>query len=85
MLMGYDIHAESQTSDGRIDAVLETNDSIYLFEFKLNGDDSALEQIRQKEYFKPYLLSPKKITLVGANFDTDTGRISGWQSEDLTQ
>ena len=56
-LMGYDIHAESQTSDGRIDAVLETDDSVYLFEFKLNGDDSALEQIRRKEYFKPYLLS----------------------------
>ncbi len=82
-LLGFNIHAESRTSDGRIDAVLETDKFIYLFEFKLDKDDSALSQIKEKEYFKPYLLSPKKITLVGANFDTDSGKLSDWQQEEV--
>ncbi len=82
-LLGFNIHAESRTCDGRIDAVIETDKFIYLFEFKLNKDDSALSQIKEKEYFKPYLLSPKKITLVGANFDTDSGKLSDWQTEEV--
>ena len=81
-LIGFNIYAESRTSDGRIDAVIETDKYVYLFEFKLDNDDSALSQIKEKEYFKPYLLSSKKITLVGANFSTETGRISDWQSEE---
>ncbi len=81
-LLGFNVHAESRTSDGRIDAVIETDKYVYLFEFKLNNDNSALSQIKEKEYFKPYLLSSKKITLVGANFSTETGRISDWQSEE---
>ncbi len=82
-LLGFNIHAESRTSDGRIDAVIETDKFIYLFEFKLDKDDSALSQIKEKEYFKPYLLSPKKITLVGASFSTETGKISDWQQEEV--
>jgi len=82
-LLNFNVHAESQTSDGRIDAFIETDEYIYLFEFKLNKDKSALSQIKKKEYFKQFLLSSKKIILVGANFDTQTGKISGWHSEDL--
>ena len=33
-------------------------------EFKLDGDDSALSQIREKEYYKRYELSRKKIFLI---------------------
>jgi len=84
-LIGFNIHAESRTSDGRIDAVIETDKYIYLFEFKLDKDDSALSQIREKEYFKPYLLSSKQITLVGANFDTETGKLSDWQEETVSK
>lgn len=82
-LLGYNIYAESKTSDGRIDAIVETDKHIYLFEFKLNKDESALAQIKKKEYFKPYLLSSKKITLVGANFDTETGKLSDWKNEEV--
>lgn len=82
-LLGFNIFAESRTSDGRIDAVIETDKYIYLFEFKLNDDASALAQIKEKEYFKPFLMSEKKITLIGANFDTQTGKISGWHNEEL--
>jgi hypothetical protein len=33
-LLGFDIEAEVQTSMGRIDAVLEMNEKVYIFEFK---------------------------------------------------
>ena len=84
-LLGYYIKAESRTSDGRIDAICETDQWIYLFEFKLNHDESALEQIKKKEYFKPYLFSDKRIMLIGVNFDTDTGKLSDWKNEELLQ
>ena len=84
-LLGYYIKAESHTSDGRIDAVAETDKWVYLFEFKLNKDDSALEQIKEKEYFKPYLLSNKRIMLIGVNFDTDTGKLSNWKDEEVVR
>ena len=48
---GYYIKAESRTCDGRIDAVTETGAWIYPFEFKLDRDKSALEQIAEQAYF----------------------------------
>ena len=84
-LLGYYIKAESRTSDGRIDAVAETDKWVYLFEFKLNKDDSALEQIKKKEYFKPYLLANKRIMLIGVNFDTGTGKLSDWKDEEVVR
>lgn len=84
-LLGYYIKAESRTCDGRIDAVTETGAWIYLFEFKLDRDKSALEQIKTKEYFKPYLLSSKRIMLIGVNFDTESGKLSDWQTEEITK
>ena len=84
-LLGFNIEAESCTNDGRIDAVVQTEDHIYLFEFKLDKDDSALSQIKEKEYFKKYLLSSKKITLIGVNFDSEKGQLIDWQTEDVVQ
>jgi len=82
-LLGYNTVAESRTSDGRIDAVVETDRFIYLFEFKLNRDKSALKQMMEKEYFKRYCLHKQQIILVGVNFDTRTGKLSGWKHEGL--
>jgi hypothetical protein len=82
-LLGYYVKAESRTSDGRIDAITETDKWLYLFEFKLNHDNSALQQIKEKEYFKPYLFANKHIMLIGANFDTNTGKLSNWQNEEI--
>ena len=84
-LLGFNIEAESCTNNGRIDAVVQTEDHIYLFEFKLDKDDSALSQIKEKEYFKKYLLTPKKITLIGVNFDSEKGQLIDWQTEDVVQ
>ena len=82
-LLGYYIKAESQTNDGRIDAVAETEKFVFLFEFKLDKDDTALSQIKEKKYFRQYELSQKKIFLNGVAFDTETGRIADWQTEEV--
>ena len=84
-LLGFNVEAESCTNDGRIDAVVQTDDHIYLFEFKLDDDDTALSQIKEKAYFKKYLQSSKKITMIGVNFDSVKGQLIDWQTEDVVQ
>lgn len=84
-LLGFNIEAESCTNDGRIDAVVQTEKHIYLFEFKLDHDKSALAQIRKKEYFKKFLCSGKPVTLIGVTFDSEKGQISSWKSENAVR
>lgn len=84
-LLGFNVEAESCTNDGRIDAVVQTDDHIYLFEFKLDDDDTALSQIKEKAYFKKYLQSSKKITMIGVNFDSEKGQLIDWQTEDVAE
>ena len=79
-LLGEFIEAESCTNDGRIDAVVQTSEAIYLFEFKMDNDPTALEQIKDKEYFQKFLLDPRKIHLIGVNFDSEKGNLIGWQN-----
>ena len=80
-LLGVYIEAESETNDGRIDAVVQTQKAIYIFEFKLDNDPTALSQIKEKEYFKKYLLDNRDIYIIGVNFDSVKGNLVGWQDE----
>ena len=77
--LGYSIKAEAHTSNGRIDAVIENDDNVYIFEFKLDkSEKAALDQILNKEYYLAYQNKGKNITLIGANFDSETRRLSEW-------
>ena len=82
-LLGIRIKAEEHTNDGRIDAVAETDKYVFLFEFKLDNDETALSQIKEKEYYKKYELSGKKIFLNGVTFSTENGQIIDWQTEEV--
>ena len=82
-LLGLYVEAESATNDGRIDAVVQTADSIFIFEFKLDNDPTALEQIKGKEYCKKYLLDKREIYIIGVNFDSEKGNLVGWQDEKI--
>ena len=83
-IIGYSINSEVETSDGRIDSVIDNGENVYIFEFKLDkSEDEALEQILNKKYYKKYENSGKKITLVGANFDFETRRLSKWTIKKL--
>ena len=77
--LGFSIKPEVQTSNGRIDAVVENDENIYIFEFKLDkSEKAALDQILNKEYYLAYQNKGKKITLIGANFNSETRRLSDW-------
>ena len=80
-LLGLYVEAESATNDGRIDAVVQTADTIFIFEFKLDNDSTALEQIKEKEYYKKYLLDKREIYVIGVNFDSEKGNLVGWEDE----
>jgi hypothetical protein len=82
-LVGECIEAESTTNDGRIDAVIKTSQAIYIFEFKLDDNPTALDQIKEKEYYKKYLLDKRDIYIVGVNFDSVKGNLIGWKDEKI--
>ncbi len=78
-LMGFYTRTEYKTSDGRIDMTVETNDYVYVMEFKTNSTpEKALEQIEEKEYSEPFKITGKKIFKIGANFDTKKRRLTGY-------
>ena len=78
-LIGLRIDAEKRTQRGRIDTVIEFDDQIYLFEFKLNDSAAAaLAQIHQKGYADGYRHQAKTLHLVGVGFDSEQRSISDW-------
>ncbi len=79
-MIGVYIQAEARTFDGRIDAFAAYGDNAYIFEFKLDSTaEIALEQIKTKKHFKQFENTDKKITLIGANFDSKTGKITNYK------
>jgi len=67
-LIGAYIDVEVKTNLGRIDAVLQNDDTIFIIEFKVNQSaETALQQIIDKKYYEKYQSSPKKIALIGMN------------------
>ena len=71
-MMGFYTRMEDHTSNGRIDLSVETDDFVYIFEFKVNKTAAeAMAQIRDKEYWKKFKASGKTIHLIAANFSPD--------------
>jgi len=76
-LMGQYIDVEVHSSKGRADAVVKTNDYIYVFEFKLNGTaEEAIRQIDGKGYLMPYQLDVRKLIKVGVEFSKEERNIN---------
>jgi hypothetical protein len=68
-LLGIYIESQVHSSDGRLDALVQTKDYVYCFEFKLNGKaEVALQQIKDKGYLMPYLHANKTCIGIGLNF-----------------
>ena len=80
LLGKYNTYVEKETSQGRIDCVLECPGYVYIFEFKLNGTASAaLQQIDDKGYALPYSADSRKLYKVGISFSSETGTISEFE------
>ena len=77
MLGKYNTYVEKETSQGRIDCVVECPNYVYIFEFKLNATaDVALQQIEEKGYAMPYIADSRKLYKVGISFSSETGTIN---------
>jgi len=83
-LLGVYVRSEVHTSHGRCDALVETADHIYAFEFKLDKSaKAALQQIHDKAYLAPYADSPKEKIAVGINFSKKKKAVVAWAIEEM--
>ena len=84
----YLTRCEEKSAAGRCDVVVETTDAVYVFEFKLDGNgtvDDALKQIDDWGYLIPYSArlavngSPKKLFKIGVTFDAEKRTLGEWK------
>ncbi|MFK7979876.1 MAG: PD-(D/E)XK nuclease domain-containing protein, partial [Saprospiraceae bacterium] len=79
--LGQFIEAEINTSDGRIDAVVQTDTHVYVLEFKLDESaDAAIQQIEEKGYAEKYQSTEKQIVGLGINFSSTTKSVANWKT-----
>ena len=77
----YTVYTEKEQSQGRADCIVETDDYIYIFEFKRDGTaDEALVQIEAKGYARPYAADPRTLYKIGVNFSSETGTVEDWKT-----
>lgn len=77
-VVGAKLVMEKETDKGRIDAVLELEDKVYIIEFKFAKNTKvkqastlsrrAIKQIKDKKYYEPYVGSDKRVLLLGLGF-----------------
>lgn len=79
-LMGQYIDTEVKSAISRTDVVVKMTDTIYVFEFKVDGTpEEALAQIDSKQYAIPYTADHRKVVKVGINFDSTTRTLGEWE------
>ena len=78
-LMGQFTQCEVHSIKGRADAVVETQDTVFIFEFKTNDSaENALVQIDELGYAGKYSISGKRIVKIGAEFNTQERKLVEW-------
>ena len=81
-IMGFYTQVERPTSDGRIDAVIQTPDYIYIIECKLDRTaEEALRQINDSNYAAPFAMDKRRIYKIGVNFSSQTRGVEQWVIE----
>ena len=79
LLSCYTTLIEKQNSMGRADIIIESNNDIYIFEFKLDGSaQEALQQIEDRQYALPYLSDERKMHKIGVNISSKTRTVDEW-------
>ncbi len=80
--MGLDVHSEVSTARGRADSMVEFDDKVYCFEFKLDRSArEALEQLKNRGYADKYRSTGKKIILIGVNFSSEKREVDEFAVE----
>ena len=79
LLLGQFVQVEQHSAKGRADCVVETKNSVYIFEFKRDSSaEEALKQIEEKGYASPYSADSRAIYKIGVNFNSEKCNIDGW-------
>lgn len=75
----YTTLIEKQNSKGRADIIIETDNDIYIFEFKLDKSAvEALEQIEEMQYALPYQDDKRQIHKIGVNISSTSRTVDEW-------
>lgn len=79
-LLGKYTICEMHTYNGRIDLRVQTQDYIYLFEFKRDDTaKAALAQIDTREYALPFAADHRKLYKIGVSFESAARKLVGWE------
>lgn len=79
-MMGEYVQTERQTSNGRIDLLLQTKEYVYIIEIKMDaGADAALRQIEEKGYARAFASDPRRLYRIGVSFSRSSRRIEEWK------
>jgi hypothetical protein len=82
--LGVYVQSEVHTTRGRADAIVQTPTHIYFLEFKINSDgDTALQQIKTKQYAAAHAADSRTKVGVGINFNQQSRELDGWVEEVL--
>ena len=80
MLLGQYTMTEIHSAKGRADCIVETDDYVYIFEFKRDKSaKEALNQIEDTGYAEPYAADKRSIIKIGVNFASKERNIDGWE------
>jgi hypothetical protein len=83
-LMGNYFASEVRTQRGRIDAVVQTPEDIWVIEFKLDEPAAAaMAQIKERRYYEGFLQRGKTVHLLGISFSSAEKGIAAWEEERL--
>jgi hypothetical protein len=78
-LLGFEAGTEVFTNQGRIDLVVRHQNTVYVFEFKIDESvREALNQIQTRGYAEQYQAEGAKVVLIGANFSSHTRNVNEW-------
>jgi PD-(D/E)XK nuclease superfamily len=82
--LGLHVIVEDSCSTGKVDMVIEFNNTIFIFEFKVVANEAtgaALQQIKQKNYAEKYRAQQKPLYLIGVEFSKTQRQIVGFEAE----
>ena len=79
-IMGFYTQVERPTSDGRVDAIIQTPNYIYVIECKLDRTaDEAIKQIENNGYAEPFLMDKRKLYKIGVSFSSETRGVAEYK------
>ena len=79
LLSCYTTLIEKPNSKGRADVIIETDNDVFIFEFKLDGSaEEAVKQIEEKQYAVPYLSDKRPVYKIGVNISSESRTVDQW-------